>query len=753
MKKLQHIFNAFRYSLPIRLLAIQLRKYKLLLLFWGVLLGIISGKLGAGLGFPYLFLEPEYLGKEGFLSLLVIGATLGAFLFAYMVTLYINESYRFPFIIRHKHPFIVFSLNNFILPLILLSVYFFEFVVFHLETERGLTHVVTDKVLGLFSGMGLSFLLFSIYFFAVGRRSILRLPGETLEREIEKARGGKGKKLILKKARQVFRRVHRVDYYLVNPIKFAKPPEGEIPFRQVIHILNRNHGNLLLLQLGVFVLILGLASLEASPAFNFPAGATIVLMLTLVMTISGAITFWFRRIGVVVLILLVAVVVIYDKWPAAHEHHHAVGLDYTVEKAVYNQNIVDSLSQRYAEEDSLRTIVMLDRWRSRYINDHGEVPRAVFVCTSGGGLRSALWTTLVLQQLDSISDGEFTRSMRLMSGASGGMIGAAYFRELSLRRELGDSIILYSPVYQKKITDDLLNRVAFRLFTDAIVPNRSIVIDEKEYDYERGIAFDRQLQLNLPELSGRKLGHYSAAEAEGIIPTIIFTPSILNQGVKLYVSSSPVAFLAGRKSITPNFSSKAYGVEFRRMFNKHQADSLSIASALRMNATFPFVLPVVELPSSPPMMVIDAGAVDNYGVQTAVSYLFTFQEWFAQNTRGVVLVQIRDNSRHDPIQDLSRSGFLARSLAPLGGGYSAIIEAKDTGNDLLLESVGDWFEGDFEVVSFEYPEETSDRPATISLHLTQREKKSILRSVYTTHNERSFQQLGDLFLSNLAEQK
>ena len=82
MAHLKNIWNAFRYSLPIRLLAIQLRKYKLLLLFWAVLLGIISGKLGAGMGFSYLFLEPEYLGEEGFLSLLIIGSTLGAFLLA-----------------------------------------------------------------------------------------------------------------------------------------------------------------------------------------------------------------------------------------------------------------------------------------------------------------------------------------------------------------------------------------------------------------------------------------------------------------------------------------------------------------------------------------------------------------------------------------------------------------------------------------------------------------------------------------------
>ncbi|MFK7971867.1 MAG: patatin-like phospholipase family protein [Bacteroidia bacterium] len=746
MSKITPIWTAIRYSLPSRLLVIQLRKYKLLLLFWGVLLGIISGKIGEGLGFPYLFLEPEYLGEEGFLSLLIIGCTLGAFIFAYMVTLYINESYRFPFIIRHRHPFIVFSINNLVLPLILLSVYMYTFVAFHLETEQTLSHVIVDKVLGLFSGMGLTFLLFSIYFFAIGRKSFLRKPGAVLEREIERARGGEGKKLLLKKARQSFRRVHRVDSYFTSPFSIAKPALGTTPFRKVIHILNRNHGNLLLLQLGVFLFILVLAWLEASPAFNFPAGATIVLMLTLMMTAAGAITFWFRKIGVVVLLAVIALIAIFDRLPQVHEQHQAVGLDYSQSLSPYNQTHVDSLSQSFAQADSLAGIAMLEAWKARYMAEFGHRPKAVFISTSGGGLRSAFWTTLVLQGLDSMSDQRLTAGIRLYTGASGGMIGAAYFRELAMRRSIQSlDFDLSDAHYQRNISRDLLNRIAFRLFTDAIVPNRRVERDGMWYDYERGLAFDRQLQLNLPELAGRKLGHYAAAEQAGIIGPMVLTPAILNQGVKLYISSNSIAYLAERQAITPRFPSKAHGIEFRRMFAQHRPDSLSIASALRMNATFPLVLPVVELPSEPTMMVMDAGAIDNYGVQTAVSYLFNFRSWFAENTDGVIFIQIRDNSRHDPILDLGEGGFLARSLAPVDGGYGAIIESKDMGNDLLLESMKEWFTGPLEIISFEYPQETSDRPATISLHLTQREKKSILRSLYTTHNERSFQTIRELY--------
>ena len=152
------------------------------------------------------------------------------------------------------------------------------------------------------------------------------------------------------------------------------------------------------------------------------------------------------------------------------------------------------------------------------------------------------------------------------------------------------------------------------------------------------------------------------------------------------------------------------------MFAEQEADSLHFVSALRMNATFPFVLPLVELPSEPAMFVMDAGAVDNFGVTTAVQYLCEFKEWFAKNSDGVLLVQIRDNKRLDPIQDVSQIGYVSRSFSPLGKGYKSMVESREMAYDRLLESAAKWFDGNLEIVSFEYPMETSDEPASISFH-------------------------------------
>ena len=69
---------------------------------------------------------------------------------------------------------------------------------------------------------------------------------------------------------------------------------------------------------------------------------------------------------------------------------------------------------------------------------------------------------------------------------------------------------------------------------------------------------------------------------------------------------------------------------------------MRLLTALRMNATFPYVLPNVWLPSEPVIDVMDAGLRDNYGPETVVRFVQVFEDWIKENTSGVVLIQIRD---------------------------------------------------------------------------------------------------------------
>jgi hypothetical protein len=77
-----------------------------------------------------------------------------------------------------------------------------------------------------------------------------------------------------------------------------------------------------------------------------------------------------------------------------------------------------------------------------------------------------------------------------------------------------------------------------------------------------------------------------------------------------------------------------------------------------MNATFPYILPVVKLPSKPEMNIMDAGLRDNFGIETAARYLSVMRDWLQQNTRDVILLQIRDTREHEifPATDMNTMG-------------------------------------------------------------------------------------------------
>ena len=87
-------------------------------------------------------------------------------------------------------------------------------------------------------------------------------------------------------------------------------------------------------------------------------------------------------------------------------------------------------------------IAILERWKAK---QDSSKPLLVVVNTSGGGHRSATFTMSVLQHLDSITQGDIMKKIFLINGASGGMIGAAYFRELYLQKQKGKNIRLQDP--------------------------------------------------------------------------------------------------------------------------------------------------------------------------------------------------------------------------------------------------------------------------------------------------------------------
>lgn len=70
------------------------------------------------------------------------------------------------------------------------------------------------------------------------------------------------------------------------------------------------------------------------------------------------------------------------------------------------------------------------RYTDWQLNDTQKGSPLVVIAVSGGGLRAAAWTFTVLRTLEErfAADGiDFTGQVRIISGASGGMFGAAYY--------------------------------------------------------------------------------------------------------------------------------------------------------------------------------------------------------------------------------------------------------------------------------------------------------------------------------------
>lgn len=303
----------------------------------------------------------------------------------------------------------------------------------------------------------------------------------------------------------------------------------------------------------------------------------------------------------------------------------------------------------------------------------------VVVCTSGGALRAAVWTEVVLDAL-SRSLPDFASRVRLITGASGGMLGAARFVVSLHEDEVGGM-----PALAVDTPPDYLEAIARQIAMHDLIPNmflpwttrnRGDVLEDEFARYQR-LAIERNQRTPAKAGSASRTGRGIAttfgelrnAEREGRVPSIVFSPMIAEDGRRLLISNQPLADLATHADTFPLMAedigelktrlqraadsqmdlelptvASTPAIEFFDMFESRDdkaRNRLTLASAVRMSATFPYVTPSVVLPTDPPRHVVDAGYYDNFGVNLAARWIAANAEWIEQNTAGILLVQIR----------------------------------------------------------------------------------------------------------------
>ncbi|HLP92404.1 MAG TPA: hypothetical protein VK168_00095 [Saprospiraceae bacterium] len=729
------------YSFPVRLFVLHLRSHLILLVVWTILVAFSAGLAGRFFGMHYLMLTPEYHGQVNFLSFLISGIAFGGLVMIWHLTTYLLCSNRFPFLATLGAPFTKYCLNNSLVPLGFLTVWLICTTWFQWHDELTSSTEIVWNIAGFILGTLITTGLFAAYFHLTNKdlyniHWTPRLGGRLLLRQ----------RLPSVQDIQIGATRWRVDTYLtercharlVRSVSHYDPKVLEQVFRQ-------NHWN------AVVVLIVGLFFLMAQGIFmekewaRIPAGATIYMLAGIVMALYGAIRFWFRQWGTAVFLSTIFMVNILTGWGLFNYRNRAYGLDYTREnRAVYDYNAFEKMATpAQIQADKAATLQILENWLAKNRTLENPKPKLVLVCASGGGHRAALWTMQTLQKADIATGGKLLRQTALITGASGGMMGAAFVREAMLRHAKGDRLAPQEPELLEDMGKDLLNSVSFAVVAnDLFFPISSFKYGNFSYRKDRGYLFEHQLNENTHGFFARKISEYREPERQAQVPMLIASPFVLNDARRLLISPQGVSYLMQPNAGKLAAQMEIDGIDFGRFFAAQQADSLAFSTAMRMSATYPFILPNVWLPTNPSVEVLDAGFRDNYGIGLAVRFAHVFKDWIKENTSGVVLVQIRCWNKIHSIAPSDDKGVIDALLTPAEAAGGNMTDIQDFEQDNAVSLLNDAMGGNMvEVVRFHYRPVRKNREASLSFHLSRREKLDIFEAFYTADNQASVKAL------------
>ena len=726
------LFKNIFYSFPIQLLILHFRKYQILLVIWAILTSTINSGFLENFGADSLFFVPEYMGKVNALSTALVGITMGVFFMSWNITTFILHTKRFKFLATTSKPFLKYCINNSVLPLLFLFFYLFKAVHFNLNKELISVSDVALLVTGFSAGLILS-IVFSFAFFFGADRTILRTIAPVISNPNEFKKSFQTELATPSDAFGL-----KVTYFISSRFKFSK-------VRPVFHysqqfldaIFKRHHFAAILAIIIAFIFLITVGFFLDIKFFQAPAAASIFIFFAIMVAAIGALTYFLDSWSVLFLIVLILGFNFLFRNEIINPRNKAYGLNYNEKTGRPNYN-KQSLQQLCTPElisrDKVNMISILENWKRK---QNSERPTIILMNVSGGGLRSSTFVMNILQQLDSITKGNLMNQTFLISGASGGMLSAAYFRELYAERKKSKGINLQSNEYTENITEDLLNPIFSSMVSrDLFAPAQKFSIGPYEYLKDRGYAFEEKLNVNTGGIMNKQLRDYVADEKAANIPMIIFNSVITLDGRKLMIGTQPLSFMMK----PPAFSTdKSYGpdaVDFTSLFARQNPGNIRLLTALRMNATFPYVLPNVWLPTNPVIDVMDAGIKDNFGQETSFRFIDHFRDWLINNTSRIIILQIRDRGidygQHTN-ENISMVDMITRPATILEHSWHNFQDFNQSNEyNYLKNSLGDQLHR----LTFTYVPSIEEQAAALNFHLTASEKRDVINSFHSTENQK-----------------
>ncbi len=485
----------------------------------------------------------------------------------------------------------------------------------------------------------------------------------------------------------------------------------------------------------------GLSFLDPTPDLAnldvvFPAAVSICVLLgalaSILMSLSMAPAVW-KRVATysVLLLLLLKGTVDYEvelrdlkgDYPSIRQQYGRWMRSAVFGKGKPYDRVVDlsdfqKCEFRSSSNDKAKREECLTAWADRFAKGHRKKPILVVVCTSGGALRAALWTEVVLEKLSKELPG-FRDQVRLITGASGGMLGASRFVVSQCTNRPMPALTTDEP-------PDYLGAVARRLAFRDILPNALVPFATMNRGDVLEDAFIKQDQGARDGIR-RNFASLEPFERDGRAASIIFSPMLVEDGRRLLISNLPLGDLtrydegpllfeksanlleildkrraqdglkpeAGRDEQSLEYPSAAStpAIEFFRLFGSAAKSRLRLSSAVRMSATFPYVTPPVVLPTHPQRHVVDAGYYDNYGVNLAANLIAVHSDWIVANTSGVLVVQIRAfrNEKFLKLYDPTQSQGADASVGSTPSPIHAVLALAPTLASTVQSGLRDWF--------------------------------------------------------------
>ena len=407
----------------------------------------------------------------------------------------------------------------------------------------------------------------------------------------------------------------------------------------------------------------------------------------------------------------------------------------------------------------------------------GQKRPLVLVCVSGGGMRASVWSASVLCELERRMP-DFPYHVRMISGASGGMVGAGYYVS-SLRAPPKGTAITDARashvVGQARGDADALETLVRNLARDSLsVPVKRMIFHDALWTMfpwanreDRGTALEGQWErywdAYVPRSSavgGTTFGDLWAGEKAGWRPSLVYTPMLVEDGRRLIISNMDLDALT--VDVGPRLQEgweRAYAEEPVGFYSRSSAQfallfpvawpGFKVVTAARLSASFPYVSPAAVLPTSPRRRVVDAGYYDNYGVTVAAGWLASCltdpskRAWLHQNVSAVLVLQVRDGVNRlgdrDTAMAGSKSSAGGRGFEWLDSPVEGVLAARDSvslfRNDASLQKVGELFRGlpaaetaafgpgFFETATVEF-----DGDAPLSWYLTREEATGLMET-------------------------